>query len=233
MTDLEAKQVLDKIVTQVFGIKNPLSLDEFKNKFAFDVTMPVAVYDSVTSEQTWARNNTNNGNYRKLENILKETENKDLMYPKTEISNMTDILGVWQKINSTATEKYINSINVNKSDVIINCENVYMSLDMVGSKNVLFSDGGNNNQFIACCQRSHAMSYCIRIEGSQQISNSFEVVFSNKVTNSMFINNGYDLYECILCSHISGKQFCIANMQFTEEEYFKLKPMIINWIFNG
>jgi hypothetical protein len=55
MTEIEAKQVLDKIVEQVFKIKNPLSLDQFRDKFAFDVKIPMRVYDSTTNEETWIR----------------------------------------------------------------------------------------------------------------------------------------------------------------------------------
>lgn len=32
---------------------------------------------------------------------------------------------------------------------------------------------------------------------------------------------------------MSGKEFCIANMQFTEEEYNRLKPIVIQWILTS
>jgi len=32
---------------------------------------------------------------------------------------------------------------------------------------------------------------------------------------------------------MSGKQFCIANMQFEEAEYRKLKDIIVRWILTA
>lgn len=229
MTDKQAQATIDKIVTKVFGVKNPLSLEEFKNKFAFDLTLPTMVTDFTTGEETWTRS-ASNAKYIKSSNAEKLD---DFSQPYQKVENIEQILAIWQKTNFTRTEKQVESINIAKSDTINACENVYMSLDYGSSKNVVFCDGGFNSEYVAACPRSNTLSYCIRVEGSKEVSNSFEVTWSAKVSNSMFINACYDLYECIFCSHITGKQFCIANMQFTEEEYFKLKPMIINWIFNN
>jgi hypothetical protein len=234
MTDNDAQKALNKIVKQVFGIENPLSLEQFKEKFAFDIKIPIKVYDSTTNEETWVRDSTNASRYMKFDNILRhDAEEGDFMQTKINNPSMANLLESWQKVNFTATEKHVESIDVSKSDSINGCQNVYMSLDYGNSKNVIFCDGGFNNEYVAACQRSNTLSYCIRVEGSKDVSNSFEVTWSAKITNSMFINNCYDMYECMFCSHITGKQFCIANMQFSEEEYLKLKPMIIKWIFNG
>lgn len=37
MNAQEAKVIVDKIVGQVFGYQNPLTLEQFMQKFAFDV----------------------------------------------------------------------------------------------------------------------------------------------------------------------------------------------------
>jgi hypothetical protein len=36
--------------------------------------------------------------------------------------------------------------------------------------------------------------------------------------------------DCLFCSHLSGKRFCIANMQFEEEEYYKIKEQVVRWV---
>ena len=43
----------------------------------------------------------------------------------------------------------------------------------------------------------------------------------------------YDISDCMFCSHISGKRFCIANMQFSEEEYKRLKELVIRWVLTS
>ena len=54
-----------------------------------------------------------------------------------------------------------------------------------------------------------------------------------EIANSFFIQDCSDLHECMFCSHISSKRFCIANMQFTEKEYYEIKKLIIEWIINS
>ena len=63
--------------------------------------------------------------------------------------------------------------------------------------------------------------------------NSYNVVCSGKISNSFFIQDCNTLYECMFCSHISNKRYCIANMQFEEEEYFEIKNSIIEWILQN
>ena len=53
MDKKQAKDILDKIVQQIFGVKNPLTLDDFAKKFAFDVRLPEKVKDSTDGSDTW------------------------------------------------------------------------------------------------------------------------------------------------------------------------------------
>ncbi len=43
MDATKAKEIADKIVGQIFGFQNPYSLEQFINKFAFDVRLPQQV----------------------------------------------------------------------------------------------------------------------------------------------------------------------------------------------
>lgn len=40
MDKKQAQLILDKIVGQIFGYKNPYDLDSFQSKFAFDIILP-------------------------------------------------------------------------------------------------------------------------------------------------------------------------------------------------
>ena len=88
-------------------------------------------------------------------------------------------------------------------------------------------------EYTLASQRSKSCSFCIRTDDSKNCSNSYNVICSNKVINSLFIQDCYDLYECIFCSHIASKRYCIANMQFEEAEYFEIKKLIIDWILSS
>lgn len=227
MTDAQAQEVLDKIIGQIFGFKNPLGLEDFKAKYAFDVRLPAEVNDSYTGETTWAQS-VNPTKFMTMENTLKLRP--DWMQAKQPLNNIQDILKAWEPINFTTTERQIDSLNFAKSDNIYQSENIYNSLDVHNSKNVLFCDSVKNFEYVAASQRSNASTYSARIEDSTDCSNSFSVSWSGKISNSFFIHDSYELFECMFCSHIRGKQFCVANIQLEEAEYFKLKEQVARWV---
>lgn len=225
-----AQALLDKVIGQIFGYKNPLSLEQFQAKYAFDVRLPIQVTDSTTGQATW----TQSPNPTKFITTQNAWDRQDWdQRPKKELKSIQDIIAAWSEINYTATERHIDSINVAESDNIYTSENVYRSQDINSSKNILFSDGVNSSEYIVAGQRSTGLSYCARVEDSNNCSNSFSVIWSKKVVNSFFIEDCGDMYECMFCSHITNKKFCIANMQYEEAEYRALKDMVIRWILTS
>lgn len=229
----KAKEILDKVVGSVFGYQNPLTLEQAMQKFAFDLRLPQQVYDMMTNEPTWALS-VNPSRFMTTDSarLYGETHN-DWMIEKRSLSSIEDILVAWSETNITSTERTIDSINVAESDSIYNSENIYRSSDLRLSKNVLFTEGGSELEYVIAGSRSSTSNYCIRVEDSQLCTSSFNVLWSAKVSNSFFIQDCYDVMDCMFCSHLAGKRFCIANMQFTEEEYNKIKPDVVRWILTS
>jgi hypothetical protein len=226
-----AKLIVDKIVGQVFGYANPLSLEQFMAKFAFDIRLPQQVYDSTTNKPTWAES-TNPVKFITTKNSWEKPDGYWLR-DKRPIATMQDIITYWNETNYMATERYLDSLNVSESDDIRNSENVYRSQNIEGSKNVVFTDGLAGSEFIAASQRSQLSAFCIRVEDSTTCSNSFNVSWSKSISNSFFVQDSANLQDCMFCSHINTKRFCIANMQFEEAEYLKIKDMVVRWILTG
>lgn len=232
MNAAEAQKILDKIIGQVFGYQNTLSLDQFMQKFAFDVRLPQQVNDSTDGSITWA-SSTNPTRFITQEHARNnETKDSDGLYAKEPINNLQELLDKWNRINLTTTERQIDSLNVAESDNIIKSENVYRSQDIRRSKNVLFSDGVEDSEFIAAGQRCGANTFCIRVEDSGECSNSFGVSWSTRITNCLFIQDAADMQDSMFCYNIKGKQYCVANMQFTKEEYEKLRVEVIKWLLS-
>jgi len=233
MNDKLAQEILDKIVGQIFGYKNPYTLEEFRQKFLFDVRLPSEVNDSITGENTWAQS-VNPTKFIMMANSHDQDKIPfaDFIPPARKMDSIEDILAAWNEINYTVTERYVDSLNVAECDNVYESENVFRSQDIHYSKNIIFSDGARRSEFVAGSQRSNAMSYSIKVEDSTNITNSFSVSWCGNITNSMFIHDASDLFECIFCSHMRGKKYCIANIQLEEAEYFRLKKMIITWILN-
>ncbi|HMS50623.1 MAG TPA: hypothetical protein PKA02_04305 [Candidatus Saccharibacteria bacterium] len=237
MTSREAQLLLDKIVGQVFGYKNPLTLEQFMQKFTFDVKLPQQVVDALDGSITWSQS-TNPTKFMKMENargaeIAGASAETDYLRPKRALNDMESILGAWNEINYTTTEKHKESINIGESDNINGSENVFRSQDIHKSKNVLFSDGVFNSEFIAAGQRSGGSTFCIRIEDSGELTNCFGVSWSGLLTNCYFMHDTGDMQDSMFCTNMKGKQFCIANMQYSESEYRKAKEMVTRWILTG
>jgi hypothetical protein len=227
-----AKQILDKIVGQIFGFQNPYTLEQFSQKYAFDVRLPSQVTDITTGQPTWA-SSTNSSKFVTMENSRKMTEATEGLIPTRQLTDIQSILDAWNQTNFMSTERQIESLNVAESDGITGSENVYRSQDINNSKNVLFTDGGFNNEFMAACQRTNTSNFCIRTDDSRNCSLSFSVVWSNKVTRSMFINDCFDVTDCMFCTNMAGKQYCVANMQYDEAEYKRLHDMVVRWVLTN
>lgn len=232
MDATQAKAILDKIVGQVFGYQNPFSLEQFMQKYAFDVRLPQQVYDATNNQPTWAQS-TNPTKFTTLKNAWDRANTGGWEMPKRPLNSLQDILAAWNDVNYTATEREMDSSNVAESDNTYFSENVYRSLDVHKSKNVLFSDAAIECEYVAATQRSQTSTFCIRLEDSQRCANSFEVSWSDSVTNSFFIHDCKNVSDSMFCSHIGEKRFCIANMQFEEAEYRRLRDLVIRWILTG
>ena len=224
------KETLDKIFGNVFGYKNPFTPEQFMQKFAFDVRLPKQTNDSVTGEVTWAQSLAP-GRFITAENSKKMTDKFEL--PLRSLKTIEEILNAWQETNMMATERHKESLNVFESDNIYNSDTVFRCLDIHRSKNIAYCDSVLDSEFVAASQRSSSLTYCIRVEDSKECSKSFNVIWSGKITNSMFIQDCYDMFECMFCSHMTGKKYCIANMQFEEAEYFELKKLVIDWLLKS
>lgn len=232
MNDAKALEIINKIFKSVYDTSNNSSIDTILEKYAFDIKLPKQVNDSTTNEITWA-DSINSGKFITNKNMEKKDEKTGWMLPRKEINDLQDLLDVWNTINLTTTERVYDSINVAKSDTIYRCENVYRCTDCGDSKNMVFCDSCGNCNFLLASQRSTTCNFCIRCDDSKDCSNSYNVICSNKISNSLFVQDCSDLYECMFCSHISSKRFCIANMQFEEEEYYEIKKSIVEWIMKS
>lgn len=232
MNDAKALEIVNKIFKTIFDTNNPYSLDALLEKFAFDVKLPKQVNDSTTNEITWA-DSIHSGRFITNTNMEKRDVTEGWMLPKQEIHNLQELIDLWNTVNYTTTERVYDSIHVAKSDTIYRSENVYRCTDCSDSKNIIYCDSCGNSEFLLASQRSGTCNFCIRTDDSIDCSNSYNVICSNKISNSFFIQDCFDLYECMFCSHISSKRFCIANMQFDEDEYYNIKQAIIEWILNS
>lgn len=232
MNDNRASEIVNKITKAVFNRDNKLNLDEVLARYAFDVKLPKQVVDSTTNEITWA-DSINSKSFITLDNANNKDEKDGWMQEKQDIESLDDLLKIWDSINLTSTERVQDSVDVIKSDTIYNCQSVYRSSNCSKCNNIVYCDSCGNGEYLLASSRSGSCNFCIRTDDSVNCTNCYSVQWSNKISNSYFIQDCFNLDECIFCSHIANKKYCIANMQFEKEEYYSIKEVIIEWIFNS
>ena len=229
MTKEETLILANQVFQAIFTQDNPYNLDELKAQFASDILLPTAVKDSTTGELTYSAM-PNAKSYITGANSAKRDSTTGWLQPLRPVKSMKDLLQAWQDINYITAERVYDSENVSASDPIYHSQNVHNSTNCGGCKNIIFCDGTYDSESCIACQRSTGLNFCLRVDDSNTCSSSYHVICSAKISNSLFIQDASNLYECIFCSHLSDQKYCIANMQFDERAYFQLKPKVIQWI---
>ena len=227
-----ALDIIRKVFLSVFSSEVGDTLDEIFEKYAFDKKLPYKVFDSTTGEVTWA-DSIHNDKYITNHNMEVKDDVEGWMLPKRSVDSLDDVIRIWNTINFTTTERNYDSSEVFCSDTIYRCQRVFRSSNCSDSSHLVFCDSCGASEFLVASSRSGNCNFCIRVDDSKNCSNSYQVVCSNKISHSFFIQDCFDLYECMFCSHISSKRFCIANMQFSEKEYYEIKKVVIDWIMNS
>lgn len=224
-----AQTIVDKTFQAVFGQTSPDDLATVQKKFAFDVYLPRQVQDDQTQQKTWT-------DAIKGERFITEAtsdridQERGWMRPKEDLESLGQILQIWQEINLVNTERGNDSTNVLESDTIYRSENIYRCTNCSDAKNLVFCDSCGSSEYLVACSRSYRANFCIRTDDSINCTNCFETMYSSKIANSLFIQDCFDLYECMFCAHVVRQKFCIANMQFDEDEYFAIKSQVVKWI---
>lgn len=237
MTQQEAQALLDKVVGQVLGYQNTMTLDQFLQKFAFDISLPQKVIDSIDGTETWAQS-INPTKFVKMNNargleIAGTRQDMDYLRPARKLNTVEEIFTAWGEINYTTTERLNDSLNVSESDNIERSENIYRSQDIRDSRNILFTDGANQCEYIVAGQRSRNSVYCIRLDDSGDCTNCFNVSWSGNLTNCFFMHDTGDMQDSMFCSNLMGKRYCIANMQYDEAEYKRLRDIVVRWLLTS
>ncbi len=212
------------------------SLEEAKDKLAKDIPLPIPVHDHLDGGEVYITSPyfhfyTHLNRYSSLKNLIKfQAASKKQLEEKMPPSQPQEIINRWLKQLIYAGNKALNSNNIANSDNIYGSSDIYNSSHIFNSRKILFSRQLFKSQFVAASYNGEVISYSMRISESINCSYSFEVSWSNKITRSMFIHDGADLYECMFCSHIRSKRYCIANTQLSQSEYFHIKKQLISYL---
>ncbi len=228
MDEKEAKKIVDFVFKDVFGRPNPFSLEEIKRRFAYDLELPHRVKDTVSGDYTWMTGNRE-GRVMSTDIIVQQSKKDIWMRPKEKIRDIDDIWSYWDGIAYFAAEKMLDSIDTAECDDIYRSSSVFHSSKVHDSQKIVFSENVRQCKLLVAGHYSDTSTSAIRISNCEHFTSGFSSVWSGHASKCMYLNNCIDMYECMFCSNLRSKKYCIANMQFTKEEYLPLKKMVIDW----
>jgi len=233
MDEKIANTIIDKIFKNTLGFNPAPDYATAKERYSGTIdTLPFPVTDLATQKQTWTV--VKQASSYIAQTNMQEIDTANGWTPKQPPStDITQLLSTWQALNSITAERTQDSINVAESDLIYGCENVYQCTNCNGSKNIVLCNDCGNSEYLFASQHSGSCNFCIRADDSVNCSNSYELKYCNKVVDSLFIQDCFDLYECIFCAHLSSKKFCITNVQLDQSTYYDIKNHILKWLGNN
>jgi len=130
--------IINYIFNDIFGVQNGFTLEEVQARLCKNIPLPQNVKCALTGSETWILPlETSPVINPSAVRMLKGVE--DWLRPTKPINTIEDLLMSWKEINYQAGEKVTDSVNVEKSDSITSCSNVFYSSLIGNSKNIVFA----------------------------------------------------------------------------------------------
>lgn len=213
---------------EIFGRELNLTQAEFEQKYTKDLRLPVKHKSSFSEEDVYMV-------YPKKKTITpqevaQQSQDYGFMLEKQGINNINELFEKVKRVSFFAGNYAENSDNVFKSDQVFSSSNIYLSANVFTSRRIGYSYGIHDCEMVFASESGKNNNYCLRVFDSSALTNCFEVYNASKCVNSQFIHYCTDLRDCLFCFSISSKQYCIANMQYTKEEYEKIRKMILDYL---
>ena len=140
-------------------------------------------------------------------------------------------LALFQSTPFSALYNYGGAENSDYAFSVYNSKNCYLSFSIIADcENIFYSFAAKEwckNIFNSVQVGDHSEN----IYQSANVFKSLNIFFSKYIENCYSIrcsNNLISCQECLLCSGLENKSYCIENKQYSKEEYFIKKEEIIS-----
>lgn len=219
-------EIYKTVWKEVFPNIEPLPIDKFKDLFTFDIDLPKKHLCKKTNKEVYI---SDRYNYHQLahEDFLNEGQTPEIK----EINSLNELLKEIKPILLFRGNKMMNSEVVEESDHIYSSNYILNSQHIYQGQKIIYSENCSQSEYLLSSRGGSDCSFGIRFFDSSKTSNSFDIDWSGNITNSYFLHDCFDLRDCMFCFHTRSKQYCIGNKQYTKEEYFELKDLILKEYF--
>lgn len=115
-----------------------------------------------------------------------------------------------------------NVTNSDYANMIGECKNVYLSVSVVlGSENIFYSKGVDASSNIFDSYNVVDCDRCYEVVEGEKNYNSQYLILSRNCIDSYFLFDCVNCTNCILCTNLRNKEFCVRNIQYSKEGYVK------------
>lgn len=134
------------------------------------------------------------------------------------------------EIGKKRVHKYANVINCEEStgDLLTNCKNCTDCYDVNDSRDCKYVTVGVDIKDTVDCSNMYVkpeLNY--QVLGTIEVYNNIFSLYTFYSNNIMYSMNCWNSANLFGCSGLRKKKYCILNKQYTQEEYEKLVPIII------
>ncbi len=226
------EDIYETVWREIFPGFPMLDIETFQKLFTKDMMLPQKYSCAITNTPIYSSSIYGYKKFISRPEVEKRVNQDNFMEEKKEIGSLKDLLSIMQKQALFRGSRSLNSELVEESDDIYSSSHIYRSLHLYNCQKMLFCNNNKMCEYLLASSGTGESTFGIHILDSGSISNSFDVSWSGKCANSYFLHSCIDVRDSMFCFHLSSKQYCIGNMQFTEKEYTTLKKLLLKEYFD-
>lgn len=114
---------------------------------------------------------------------------------------------------------YHGNENSDYVDYVFNSKGCYYCFDCSRMADCFYANNSNECKDVYDTTFAFQDQQSASLTDTKQCYNSYEVMRSARCIDSFFLFDCDDCHDCFGCVKLSHKQFCVLNVQYTEEEY--------------
>ena len=159
-----------------------------------------------------------------------ESESLGELKPKGEVdgigfSGMGKVLG--QIAFYSPSFKIGECFNNIKSELTLDSTNTYCSALNLCSKNIAKNYYILESEAIFGSNSIRRSKYCINCYFSANLSRCFECDSCRSCEGCYFCHNVENCSDCMFCFNVKAKRYAIGNVQYSKEEYMRIKKLVL------
>ena len=135
--------------------------------------------------------------------------NKSFLEQFQALQNTVPRLALLSKKNENCD--YVNHVE--------NAKNCYLCVDTATSRDIYYSKWIIDCEDCSDCYQLEKSDLCYESQYAVNMHNNIYAFLGDQSSNLLFCYDCESCQDCLLCTHLRHKKFCILNKQLTEEEY--------------